>query len=170
MKKLLLMGLITLGTSTMAFACPPDKACPVGPQFRPACHKPHCCPPPKCNIAEELQLTDEQKAQAKELRLKARAEMKPIFEAIKTKYEQKEIIKRNRNMTAEAQCEQVEKLNNEISALKNQLHDLRVQNKKDFEAILTPEQKEKLKKIKQQARKDRAKNFQKKGPKCKCKR
>jgi hypothetical protein len=32
MKKLLLMGLITLGTSTMAFACPPDKACPVGPQ------------------------------------------------------------------------------------------------------------------------------------------
>lgn len=157
-KNLLMLGLIAACISTMstaAFACPDGDFCPPPPPgcHGPACHKPHCCPPPRVMIDERLKLTDAQKEQAKALRLKTREEMRPILQAIHTKCEQKEAIKRNQNMKAEAQCAQIEKLNNEIYALKKQAEDLRLQNKKDFEAILTPEQKEELKKIKAEARK-----------------
>lgn len=163
-KSLLLFALIAACSSTMAFACPQQGGFPPPPPgaFRPCCHKPHCAPkPPKFNIEEKLNLTDEQKAQAKQLRMDTRKQMQPIMEAIQTKYEQKEIIKRNRKLTAKAQCEEVEKLNKEINELKRQAHDLRVKNAKDFEALLTPEQKAELKKIKEQARKDRAERFKK---------
>lgn len=163
-KKLLMLSLLAACTSTMAFACPEGNHCPPPPGFGPhgpACHKPCCPPPPKCNLDEKLKLTEAQKEQAKALRMQSREQMRPIMEAIKTKHEQKEIIKRNRNMTAEAQCEQVEKLNAQISELKKQAHDLRVKNEKDFEAILTPKQKAEFNKLKQERRKEMAKNFKK---------
>ena len=124
-----------------------------------ALHKPPM--PPKMNLDEQLKLTDEQKAQAKELRMQAREQMKPIVEALKTKQEQKQIIKRNQSLTAEAQCEQVEKLNAEIVELKKQAREIRLKNQKDFEAILTEKQKKELQKIKTNARKEMMKKHKK---------
>jgi Spy/CpxP family protein refolding chaperone len=159
-KKLLMLGLVAICTSSMAFACPDFDKCPPpqgGPQ---GCNRPECGPqnPPKCNIEQKLKLTEAQKQKAEEIRKTSREQMRPIMQAIKTKQEQKEIIKNNHNMTAEAQCEQIEKLNAQISDLKKQAHDLRVKNEKEFESILTQKQKTELNKIKEQARKDMTKN------------
>ena len=156
-RQLLVMTLLALGTSTMAFAGEPKKCpCPPPPCGAPCCHKPDHRPPahPKVNIEEKLKLTPEQKEQAKTLRMNTREQMRPIMEAIKTKQEQKEIIKQNKSLTAEAQCQQVENLNKQIFELKKQARDLRLKNEKDFEAILTPKQKAQLDKIKADARKE----------------
>ncbi len=166
-KKLLMLGLVAACTSTMAFACP-DGKCPP-PPCRPCgpdagFHRPCCPPPPMHNLDEKLKLTTAQKEKAKALRMETREQMRPIMEAIKTKHEQKEIIKHNRNMTATAQCEQVAKLNAEISELEKQAHDLRIKNEKDFESILTQKQKNEFNKLKQQQRKQMAKNFKKGAP------
>ena len=129
--------------------CPPP---PMGCHGAPEFHKP-CPHHPKINLDEKLKLSDTQKEKAKALRLETREKMRPIMNAIRTKEEQKEIIKHNRNMTAAAQCEQVAKLNAEISELEKQAHDLRIKNEKDFESILTQKQKNEFNKLKQLTKK-----------------
>lgn len=168
-RQLLVLTLLALGSSTMAFAGE-GKGCPCPPPNHgepPCCQKPDHRPPapPKVNIEEKLKLTAEQKEQAKQLRMNTREQMRPIMEAIKTKQEQKEIIKRNPSLTAAAQCEQVEKLNSQINELKKQARDLRLKNEKDFEAILTSKQKTQLDKIKADARKDMMKKHKNCPPK-----
>lgn len=157
-KTLLLAAILTLGASTMAYAgpqgCPCD--CHKGPQGCPPCgmHKPDGMKrPPRINLDEKLKLTEQQKVKAKEIRMQGREEMEPIMNAIKTKHEQKEIIKRSTDITTEAKLEQVEKLNNQINALKKQARDLRLKNERDFEAILTPAQKKELDKLKAEGKK-----------------
>lgn len=166
-KTLLLASLLVLG-STMAYAGPNGEP-PMGPppMDAPCCAKPcHHNGGPKVDIEQKLKLTPEQKAKAKSLRMEAREQMRPIMEAIKTKNEQKEIIKHNRSLTAAAQCEQVEKLNNQINELKRQARDIRIKNERDFEALLTAKQKKELIKIKENARKDMMKNHKKQPSKC----
>ena len=157
-KTLLLAAILTLGASTMAYAgpqgCPCD--CHKGPQGCPPCgmHKPDGMKrPPRINLDEKLKLTEQQKVKAKEIRMQGREEMEPIMNAIKTKHEQKEIIKRSTDITTEAKLEQVEKLNNQINALKKQARDLRLKNERDFEAILTTAQKKELDKLKAEGKK-----------------
>ncbi|MCR5265349.1 MAG: Spy/CpxP family protein refolding chaperone [Cyanobacteria bacterium RUI128] len=162
-KTLLLATLLTLGATTMAWAGP--QGCPeCGPQgcppFGPPCgmHKP--CPnqhPPKVNMEQKLKLTDEQKAKAKQLRMEGREQMEPIMNAIRTKYEQKELIKRSKDIKTQVKLEQIEKINAQIDALNKQARDLRLKNERDFEAILTSKQKKELDKIKADARKNMAK-------------
>ena len=169
MKKTLLLSLLTLGlTTTMAMAGPCKCGCPVcGPQGGPppcGFNKPACKMHPKVNMDEKLKLTDKQKEQAKELRMQGREQMEPIMNAIRTKNEQKELIKRSKDLKTEAKLEQIEKLNTQIDALHKQARDLRLKNERDFEAILTPKQKKELDKIKADARKNMQKNASKKRP------
>ena len=164
-KTLLLAAIIALGSS-MVYAnpkCAGDEGFPPPPpgvKGAPCelAKGPHCKCPPKVDIEKKLKLTEEQKAKSKALRMETREQMRPIMEAIRTKTEQKEIIKRNKNMTAEAQCEQVEKLNKQINELRKQARDLRLKNERDFESILTQKQKKTLDKIKEDAKKNMAKN------------
>ena len=159
-KTLLLATLLVFGASTMAYAgegcCPVCKpGVPPAQGGKPCMGKP-CCKhqPPKINMDEKLKLTDKQKEQAKQLRKQGREQMEPIMNAIKTKYEQKELIKRSNDITTEAKLEQIEKLNSQINTLHKQAHDLRLKNERDFEAILTAKQKKELDKIKADARKN----------------
>lgn len=163
-KTLLLAAIIALGSS-MVYAnpkapndggFPPPPPCASAP--KDMVKGPKCDRPPKIDIEKKLKLTEEQKAKAKALRAETREQMRPVMEAIRTKTEQKEIIKNNKNMTAEAQCEQVEKLNKQISELRKQARDLRLKNERDFESILTQKQKKTLDKIKADAKKNMAKN------------
>ncbi len=158
-KTLLLAAVLALGASTMAFA---GEGCPVchggyppPPDCKPCMGRP-CCKqhPPKVNLDEKLKLTDVQKAKAKEMRMQSREEMEPIMNAIKTKFEQKELIKRSNDITTEAKLEQIEKLNNQINALHKQARDIRLKNDRDFESILTPAQKKQLDKLKAEAKKN----------------
>ena len=111
---------------------------------------------------KRLKLTDEQKAQAKELRQKAHEQMKPIMEKIKEKRQEIEAVKRSR-IAVEMQQEKIAKLQKEIRALKRAAHELRMQNMKDFEAILTKKQLKELKNMKEEGRKNFEKNHKKGG-------
>ena len=160
-KTLLLATLLTLGATTMAYAGPqgcPQGACPFGPpppEMNKPCRK---CPPPKVNIEQKLKLTEEQKAQAKQLRMQGREQMEPIMSAIRTKHEQKEVIKFSKDLSTQAKLDKIEKINAQIDALNKQARELRLKNERDFESILTPKQKKELDKIKADAKKDMAKN------------
>lgn len=162
---LLLLGLTT--TSAFAHGCPQCGENFGGPQGGPppcGFNKP-CNKPPRINLDEKLKLTDKQKEQAKQLRMQGREQMEPIMSAIRTKQEQKQLIKNSKDLTTEAKLEQVEKLNTQIDALHKQARDLRLKNERDFESILTQKQKKELDKIKSEKRKNMAKFSAKSAPK-----
>jgi len=158
-KTILILALLALAAPVVMAECPkcgcPHK-CPAGGP-PPGVHRQH---PPRVNLDEKLNLTDEQKAKAKEMRMKTREQMEPIMQAIKTKHEQKQLIKKSQKLTPEAQMEQIEKLNKQIFELKKQAHDLRLKNDREFESILTAKQKKELAKLKEDAKKNMEKNKQ----------
>jgi len=155
-KTILTLAMLMLTAPFVMAECPKCDGpcgCPkMGPHPSGMC-KP-CKKPPRINLDEKLKLTDEQKAKAKEMRMQTREQMEPIMEAIKTKHEQKELIKRSQKLTPEAQSEQVEKLNKQIFELKKQARELRLKNERDFESILTSKQKKELSKLKEEAKKN----------------
>ena len=101
---------------------------------------------------KRLKLTEEQKVKIKELQQNGREQMKPIIEQIKAKHQEAEAVKRSR-MAVEMQQEKLAEIQKDIQALKKQAHELRMQNMKDFEAVLTKKQQKELKKIKEEGRK-----------------
>ncbi len=110
----------------------------------------------KENFDKRLNLSEKQKKQAEEIRLKSREEMKPIMEQIKTKHEQgNAIVKKELTDDEKAQLEQ---LRTEIKDLHKQAHEIRMKNMKEFEQILTKKQKAELEKMKQEGRKDFARH------------
>ncbi len=116
--------------------------------------------PKKCDkkmkrspIDERLKLTDEQKKQAHEIRMKGHKEMKPIFDKIKAKKEEIRQIAENTKLTEEQKTKKIDALEIEILKLKQQARKVRIQNAKEFEAILTPEQKAEFNKMKEEGRK-----------------
>ena len=126
--------------------CNCKKRPPVSPEFKKR----------QADFENRLKLTDEQKAQAKEIRQKGIEQMKPIMEKIKEKLAEAEAVKRSR-MAVEMQQEKLAQIHKEIGAVKREAHELRMQNMKDFEAILTKKQLKELKKMKEEGRK----NFEK---------
>ena len=158
MKKLLILaGVIALTCSTQVLAqddCIPNKEMPHAIEIKkpeqPQCQK---MTKPECHFKrfeEELQLTAKQKEQAKQLREKQMQAAKPLFEELKAK-------------ELEAQV------------LREKLRDLRWEGKKEFEAILTDKQLKKLQELKAERKmkfkKHHRGNFHKRPPmppECKC--
>lgn len=131
MKKLLILaGVIAITCSTQVFAeenCTQTKTLPCPVETKKP-EPPHCqkMDRPKCGLKkfeDELNLSDKQKEQAKQLREKQMEAAKPIIEALQAKED-------------------------EVQALREQLHNLRIEGKKEFEAILTDKQLKKLQEIK----------------------
>ena len=116
----------------------------------------------------KLKLTDEQKAQAKEIRIKGHKEMKPIFEQIKAKQLEIDTVKANGSLTVDEQKAQLTNLFNDMKSLKKQAKDLRIKNMQEFESILTDKQKKTLEKMKKEGKKN-FKKHHKKRPPCPCK-
>ena len=125
---------------------------PMNPEFKKR----------QADFENRLKLTDEQKAQAKEIRQKGIEQMKPIMEKIKEKRAEAEAVKRSR-MAVEMQQEKLAQIHKEIVALKREAHELRMQNMKDFESILTKKQQKELKKMKEEGRKNFEKRHKKGG-------
>ena len=126
-------------------------------------------PPPPCPKAQKaksdfekrMKLTDEQKQKAKELRMKGHEQMEPIIAKIKELKQEKEMVIRSR-MAVEMQKEKIAEIDAQIKDLKKQAHELRMQNMKEFESILTDKQKKELQKMKKEGRK----KFEKARKKC----
>ena len=108
---------------------------------------------------QRLGLTDAQKAKAKELRIEGRAKMKPVMDEIKLKKQEAKMVKLSR-ISVQMQEEKLAAIDKELQALEKKANEIRRQNMKDFEAILTREQK----KILKQMKKDGKKNFEHEPP------
>ena len=100
---------------------------------------------------KKLGLTDEQKAKAKELRIKGHEQMKPVMEQLISKKKEAEMVKRSR-IASWAQEEKLAAIDKEIQELEKQANSIRKQNMKDFESILTRDQKKILKQMKKEGR------------------
>lgn len=100
---------------------------------------------------QKLGLTDEQKAKAREIRLNGHKQMKPVIEQIMSKKKEAEMVKRSR-MATWAQEEKLAVIDKEIQELEKQANSIRKQNMKDFESILTRDQKKILKQMKKEGR------------------
>lgn len=142
----------TSAQPTQESAKSPKAECPKGPDFK---RPPHKGP----NLDERLKLTEEQKAQAKAIRMKGHEKIKPVMEQIKAKKQEADAVKMSRISTA-AQEEKLEQIKKEMHALRQEARTIRHENMKEFESILTAEQKAEFEKIKQEGRE----NFKKHHP------
>ena len=180
MKKTLILASLLAFTMTSAFAnvdlpqSPCDKKLPpIEGKMQP--------PPPKfdkekmakkqAEFEQKLKLTEEQKAQAKEIRLKGHEEMKPIMDKMMAKKLEIDAVKNNGSITVDEQKAQLGKLFSEMKELKKQARDLRIKNMQEFESILTEKQKKTLAQMKEEGKKNFKKHHQKRLPcpkKCNC--
>lgn len=111
------------------------------------------------NLDDRLKLTEEQKKQAHEIRMQGHEKMKPVFEQMKAK---KAEIKKiaDSNLSQAEKEKRIAPLKNDLRELKKEARQIRMDNTKEFEAILTPEQKAEFVKIKQEARENARKHHQ----------
>ena len=172
-KSLVMAALLVFATATTAFASDFKPPCKCG---KPNCNCPkqapcNCQKPPKgpdfakrnAEFEKRLKLTDEQKAKAEAIRKKGFEQMQPLMTKLKEKKGEIEGIKKSKLLERDKQA-QIEQLQKEIGALKRGMHELRMQNMKEFESILTSKQLKELKKMKEEGRKkfeqERKKNGQ----------
>lgn len=102
---------------------------------------------------QRLGLTEEQKQKSKELRLEGRDKIKPVIEKMKSREAEIEMVKKSK-LSQQEQENKLNSLNADLKSLRKQAHDIRVENMKSFEEILTPEQKQTLKEMKQEGRQE----------------
>lgn len=121
-------------------------------QFREVMPQSHKRPSPE-EFERRLNLTDEQKAFAKEQRSLCIEKIKPVLEQINQKKAQKEQLE-----TQAAGIEELTRLDNEIKELRKQAHEIRRQNMKSFEAMLSDGQKKELQRMKNEGRREFEKN------------
>lgn len=113
---------------------------------------------------KKLGLTDEQKAKAKTIHEKGRAEMQPVMEKMKAKHEKIKAIKEDSTLNEEAKRTQIEEQVKQLHTLKQYANELRMKNMKEFESILTKDQQKTLKEMKKEGRKNFDKQFKKAHP------
>lgn len=103
------------------------------------------------NLDDRLNLTEEQRQKAHELRMQGHEKIKPVFEQIKAKKQEIKEIKMS-NLSEEKKQKKIEPLKNDLRKLKTEVRKIHEENMKQFEAILTAEQKAEFEKIKQEGR------------------
>ena len=151
MKKTLILASILVFATSMATFASTEKTVQNEQASNVKSEKPYCKmpPPPKGpdfqkrheQFEKRLNLTDEQKTKAKELREEGFEQMKPIMEKVKEK--QKEAFELQKN----GDSEKLEQVKKELGALKHEAHEIRMQNMKNFEELLTAQQKKELKNL-----------------------
>lgn len=101
---------------------------------------------------KRLGLTDAQKAKARELRINSHEKMKPIMEQIFAKKQELKMVKMSR-MAVQMQEEKITLIEAELKVLEKKAKEIRKLNMKQFESILTREQRKILKQMKKEGRK-----------------
>lgn len=98
-----------------------------------------------------LGLTEVQKLKAREIRNEGHAKLKPIMEEIKGKHQEAEMVRRSR-ITVQAQEEKLAAIDEDLKVLEKKAQEIRKENMKKFESILTRAQKKTLKQMKKEGR------------------
>jgi len=160
MKKTLLLASILLVTGSQVLA-----NCPVDNTQENKCQQPKCekkAPEAKCpakvNLAERLNLTEEQIKKARDIRMKSKEKIVPLFEELKSKECQRKVVLKSK-IVQKDQIKLVNQLDKDIAKLKKQIRTEQIKNQKQFEAILTDSQKQELQKLKMEGRKNFAKKY-----------
>lgn len=105
----------------------------------------------EASFEKKLGLTEVQKLKARELRKNGHAKIKPVMDDLRAKRQEAEKIRQS-NLTVQEQEEQLTAIDKEIATLQKNAQKIRKQNMKDFEAILTRDQKKTLKNMKKEGR------------------
>lgn len=100
-----------------------------------------------------LNLSDSQVKQAKEIRAKGHAKMKPLMEKKRAKMDQIRLVMGNDDILVKEQDKQIDALRAEIKEIDQEIRQLRQDNEKEFKGILNDEQKVKYQQIKEDGRK-----------------
>ena len=167
MKKLLILaGVLALTMSTQVFAA--DTAAVTNKEVGPAQKQICPCAPKKVHnpkfdkesFEKRLKLTDEQKEQARLIRQKGHEQMKPIMEKMREKKAEMNAVRMSK-IAPQFQEEKLVQLRKEMHELRLQANEIRMQNMKEFEAILTKKQLKELQKMKKEGRKAFEKNHKK---------
>ncbi len=151
MKKSLIIAAIAslMLTSTIAYA---DTQTNTAPQKQPCKCQKHNPPQMKRqSLDDRLKLTEEQKQKAHEIRMEGHKKIKPVIEKIKAKNEEIKTVVQS-NLKQAEKDKKIVALKKDIRELKQEARKIRNENTKQFEAILTPEQKAEFEKIKQEAK------------------
>lgn len=165
MKKVLILASALIFTTTVCIANTDVKPVPTKAPIAKCGEQFNKMPPPpkgpdfekrKAEFEKRLNLTEKQKKQSEELHKSGFEKMKPIME--KTKEKQKELWAL-KDAKDEQSLQKAEQLKKELGALRNEARELKKQNMKDFENILTKKQKKELEKMKEEGRKNFEKNF-----------
>jgi len=166
MKKTLILpialSILLTGTISSAFSCP----CPDGqnPPPPPRCHckMKHCDKKmtkaefkkmkkenekKKKEFEKKLNLTKEQKQQLEENRLAGHKQMEPLKQEMKAKFDKMHQIHTS-NLSEQEKKKQLDAVKKELDTLKAKTDEIRKQNMKNFESILTEKQKAELQKWK----------------------
>ena len=151
MKKFLVIAFALI--LTLAGVSAAEQTADVKPVKKPPCQQKMVQDRAKraAEFEQKLGLTEEQKVQAKALRQKGFENLKPVMEQIKAKRHEEMTIQRSR-IDVSAQEEKLAAIDKDIKALEKQAGEIHKQNMKDFEAILTKEQKKTLKEMKKEGR------------------
>ena len=98
---------------------------------------------------KKLELTEVQKLKAREIRKTGHEKLKPILDEIRAKKQEAEMIRRSR-MAVQMQEEKLAVIDAELKVLEKKANNIRRSNMKDFESILTRNQKKILKEMKKE--------------------
>ena len=100
---------------------------------------------------QKLGLTEAQKAKAKEIRQKGHKEMKPIMGKLREKRQEADMIKMSR-IVGQDQEARLNAIDKDIQNLEKKANVIRKKNMKEFESILTKDQKKILEEMKKEGR------------------
>lgn len=106
---------------------------------------------------ERLKLTEVQKLKAKNIRQAGHEKLKPIIDQIQSKKQEAEMVRRSR-MAVQMQEEKLTVIDAELKDLEKQAQKIRKENMKEFESILTWQQRKVLKDMKKEGRKNYRQN------------
>ena len=150
MKKLVILACTLCLMSTAVFAVDDFK-------------KPDCKNPPskeemakmrkarEAAFEQKLGLTEAQKAKAKEIRQKGHKEMKPIMSKLREKRQEADMVKMSR-IVGQDQEARLNAIDKDIKNLEKKANVIRKKNMKEFESILTKDQKKILEEMKKEGR------------------
>ena len=101
---------------------------------------------------QRLGLTEVQKLKAREIRISGHEKIGPVINSIRFKKQEAEMVRRSR-MAVQMQEEKLAEIDKELAELEKKAQIIRKENMKEFESILTRQQKKTLKQMKKEGRK-----------------
>ena len=112
---------------------------------------------------KRLNLTEVQKLKAREIRKRGHEKLEPVIKEIRDKKQEAEMVRRSR-IAVQMQEEKLAVIDAELKVLDKKAKDIRKANMKEFESILTWQQKRILKEMKKEGRKNFQQHYQGKRP------